>query len=160
MSDDDPWWANRERWILTRADGSTDTVLLPDWPLPEEFHPNLEEEPVFEDDPITPEEEAELIALADAARLETGPNILFFTSQAALREARRELETERSHDPARPLHTLTVTLRPGEDGWLIAEVPALPGCITQGRTDEEALANAREASLLWVEHAAELTARR
>jgi antitoxin HicB len=39
----------------------------------------------------------------------------------------------------------TVLLEPDEDGWIIATVPALPGCVTQGRTREEALANAREA---------------
>ena len=30
-------------------------------------------------------------------------------------------------------------------------VPALPGVVTQGETIEEALDNAREASLLWIE---------
>ena len=39
----------------------------------------------------------------------------------------------------------TVILEPGEDGYTIVNVPALPGCITQGRTREEALKNAREA---------------
>jgi predicted RNase H-like HicB family nuclease len=38
-----------------------------------------------------------------------------------------------------------VTLAPGEDGYVIAECPALPGCISQGRTKPEALANIREA---------------
>jgi hypothetical protein len=38
-----------------------------------------------------------------------------------------------------------VTLQKGEDGFIIAECPALPGCITQGLTNEEALANIREA---------------
>ena len=37
-----------------------------------------------------------------------------------------------------------VTLQKGEDGFIIAECPALPGCITQGRTNEEALANIRK----------------
>jgi predicted RNase H-like HicB family nuclease len=38
-----------------------------------------------------------------------------------------------------------ILLRPGEDGWWIAEVPSLPGAISQGKTREEALTNIREA---------------
>jgi predicted RNase H-like HicB family nuclease len=38
-----------------------------------------------------------------------------------------------------------VTLAPGEDGWIVAECPALPGCISQGRSRKEALKNIREA---------------
>jgi antitoxin HicB len=45
----------------------------------------------------------------------------------------------------------TVLLDPGEDGWLIATVPAFPGCITQGRSRDEALSNAREAIELTIE---------
>ena len=44
-----------------------------------------------------------------------------------------------------------VTLEPGEDGFIIAECPALPGCITQGATKEQALANIREAIELSLE---------
>jgi len=33
----------------------------------------------------------------------------------------------------------------GLDGMFVVEVPALPGCISQGTTREEALANIREA---------------
>jgi predicted RNase H-like HicB family nuclease len=38
-----------------------------------------------------------------------------------------------------------VLLYPGEDGYTVAEVPSLPGCVSQGSTREEALANIREA---------------
>ncbi len=38
-----------------------------------------------------------------------------------------------------------VVLRPGEDGWLVVECPVLEGCISQGRTRQEALANIAEA---------------
>jgi predicted RNase H-like HicB family nuclease len=34
-----------------------------------------------------------------------------------------------------------VLLYPGEDGYFVVEVPSLPGCISQGKTREEALAN-------------------
>jgi len=38
-----------------------------------------------------------------------------------------------------------VTLERDEDGWVVAECPSLPGCVSQGRTPEEARANIREA---------------
>lgn len=38
-----------------------------------------------------------------------------------------------------------VIMYKGEAGFWVVEVPSLPGCVTQGRTVEEALANAREA---------------
>ena len=41
--------------------------------------------------------------------------------------------------------TRRVLLYPGEDGYVVAEVPSLPGCVSQGRSREEALANVREA---------------
>jgi predicted RNase H-like HicB family nuclease len=41
--------------------------------------------------------------------------------------------------------TRRVLLLPGEDGYVIAEVPSLPGCVSQGETREEALANIKEA---------------
>lgn len=34
---------------------------------------------------------------------------------------------------------------PGEDGFWVAECPSLPGCISQGKTKQEALANIKEA---------------
>ncbi len=47
--------------------------------------------------------------------------------------------------------TRRVILYPGEDGYLIAEVPSLPGCVSQGKTRDEALANIQEAIALHVE---------
>jgi len=38
-----------------------------------------------------------------------------------------------------------IVARPGEDGYWVAECPSLPGCISQGRTRQEAEANVREA---------------
>ena len=38
-----------------------------------------------------------------------------------------------------------VVIRPGEDGHWIAECLSLPGCVTQGHTRDEAIANAKEA---------------
>ena len=44
-----------------------------------------------------------------------------------------------------------VLLYPGEDGYFVVEVPSLPGCISQGKTREEALVNIEEAIALYVE---------
>ena len=38
-----------------------------------------------------------------------------------------------------------VLIYPGEDGYWVAECPGLPGCISQGRTKQEAIVNIREA---------------
>ncbi len=38
-----------------------------------------------------------------------------------------------------------------EDGGWVVEVPSLPGCISQGETKEEALANVRDAIDTWIE---------
>jgi len=45
----------------------------------------------------------------------------------------------------------TVILVPDEAGGYCVEVPALPGCCTQGETREEALAMAKEAIELYLE---------
>ncbi len=47
--------------------------------------------------------------------------------------------------------TFKVVLEPGEDGWIVAECPSLPGCVSQGRTEAEAIDNIREAIELWLE---------
>lgn len=45
----------------------------------------------------------------------------------------------------------TVILSPQPEGVFTVTVPALPGCITEGRTRAEAVRNAREAIELYIE---------
>lgn len=47
--------------------------------------------------------------------------------------------------------TYTIHLEPSEEGGYTVTVPALPGCVTQGETYEEAVAMAREAIALYLE---------
>ena len=44
-----------------------------------------------------------------------------------------------------------VLIEQDEDGVFVAQVPSLPGCISQGSTRREALANAREAIEAYLE---------
>jgi antitoxin HicB len=44
-----------------------------------------------------------------------------------------------------------VIVEPDEDGVYVAEVPALPGCISQGRTRAEAIENIKEAIAVYLE---------
>ena len=44
-----------------------------------------------------------------------------------------------------------VLIEPDEDGVFVANVPSLPGCVSQGSTRDEALSNAREAIELYLE---------
>lgn len=46
---------------------------------------------------------------------------------------------------------LHVTIEKDEAGYYVAEVPALPGCLSQGKTYDEALANIKEAVEGWLE---------
>jgi predicted RNase H-like HicB family nuclease len=46
---------------------------------------------------------------------------------------------------------LKVILEPSDEGGFTATVPALPGCISEGDTREEALANIREAIELYLD---------
>lgn len=48
-----------------------------------------------------------------------------------------------------------VLLYQDEKDWWVAEVPSLPGCVTQGRTRDEALTNIQEAIAGYVESLAE-----
>ena len=40
---------------------------------------------------------------------------------------------------------LVITIFQDEDGMFIAECPSIPGCVSQGATEEEAEINIREA---------------
>lgn len=44
-----------------------------------------------------------------------------------------------------------VLIEPDEDGVFVAQVPSLPGCVSQGHTRAAALANVREAISLYLE---------
>jgi predicted RNase H-like HicB family nuclease len=46
---------------------------------------------------------------------------------------------------------LPVVLKTGEDSWVVAECPVIPGCISQGRDRAEALRNIQEAIELCLE---------
>ncbi|MFA6489385.1 MAG: type II toxin-antitoxin system HicB family antitoxin [Candidatus Micrarchaeia archaeon] len=57
------------------------------------------------------------------------------------------------------LKEFDVVFESGEDGYVAAFVPALPGCHTQGRTIAEAVRNVKEAISLYLEVASESRAR-
>jgi len=46
---------------------------------------------------------------------------------------------------------LHVRIDQDEAGYFVAEVPALPGCFSQGRSREEAINNVQEAIAGWLE---------
>jgi predicted RNase H-like HicB family nuclease len=46
---------------------------------------------------------------------------------------------------------LRVVLEPSKEGGYTVYVPALPGCVSEGDTEEEALVNLREAIELYLE---------
>jgi predicted RNase H-like HicB family nuclease len=43
-----------------------------------------------------------------------------------------------------------VTMEEAEDGWIVMECPALPGCVSQGKDQKEALDNIKEAITAWL----------
>ena len=53
---------------------------------------------------------------------------------------------------------LRVVLEPSEEGGYTVYVPSLPGCISEGESIEDALANIREAIELYVETLQDLSA--
>ncbi len=46
---------------------------------------------------------------------------------------------------------IKIVIEPGEDGYIVAHVPVLKSCWSQGKTREEALKNIREAIDLYME---------
>lgn len=50
---------------------------------------------------------------------------------------------------------LRVLVHPAEEGGFWAEIPVLPGCVSEGDTFEETLANIQEAAEGWLAVAAE-----
>jgi predicted RNase H-like HicB family nuclease len=48
-----------------------------------------------------------------------------------------------------------VMIYPGDDDYWVAEVPSLPGCISQGKTREEAITNIKEAIHAYINALAE-----
>jgi predicted RNase H-like HicB family nuclease len=46
---------------------------------------------------------------------------------------------------------LHIIIEKDEAGYFVAEVPALPGCLSQGKTYEEAINNIKEAIEGWFE---------
>ena len=48
-----------------------------------------------------------------------------------------------------------VTLYPALEGGYVAEIKDLPGCVTQGETAEESVAEVEDARVLWIETAYE-----
>jgi predicted RNase H-like HicB family nuclease len=50
---------------------------------------------------------------------------------------------------------IKVVLQKDEDGCIVATVPSLPGCISQGKTEKQALKNIKEAIELHIHTLAE-----
>jgi len=48
---------------------------------------------------------------------------------------------------------LKVVLEPSDEGGFTVYVPALPGCISEGETEKEAMSNIRAAIELYLENA-------
>ena len=46
---------------------------------------------------------------------------------------------------------IQIILEQDESGYFVAEVPAMPGCLSQGQTRSEAIENIKEAIAGWLE---------
>lgn len=49
------------------------------------------------------------------------------------------------------LDKYNLSIKKGEDGFYVVECLNLPGCVSQGKTKEEALSNIQEAIQLYLE---------
>ena len=73
-----------------------------------------------------------------------GREVYFFYQEQASAEVGSGSERLGEKAPGRPVK-YTVAFTRSEDGYIVASVPALPGCHSQGRSLEEARRNIREA---------------
>lgn len=57
---------------------------------------------------------------------------------------------------------ITIVHEEGEDGWIVASIPAVPGAQSQGRSREEARANVTDAlrGILELRYASSVSSRR
>lgn len=46
--------------------------------------------------------------------------------------------------------TFHIVIEKAKDGYFVVECPSLPGCISQGKTEQEALTNIKEAIQGWL----------
>jgi predicted RNase H-like HicB family nuclease len=51
----------------------------------------------------------------------------------------------------RNIMKLPVTIYQDEEGWYVVECPVIPGCMSQGKTEQEAVENIQEAIQLCLE---------
>jgi len=64
--------------------------------------------------------------------------------------SRKPPNTAPAHEPD-VSRSFAVVVTKDEDGWFVGEVPALPGCLTQGRTVAEVTERIKEAILLFLD---------
>jgi predicted RNase H-like HicB family nuclease len=63
----------------------------------------------------------------------------------------RRRATRRSPIPTTKTYFFPLTLTAEDDGSFTVDVPSLPGCVTWGKTKDDALKNAEEAIAVYVE---------
>jgi predicted RNase H-like HicB family nuclease len=79
-----------------------------------------------------------------------GVRLVLVLSRAYNRLARNVEVPTQAELPRSLAMMFHVVLHPEADGWIVAECPALPGCVSQGRDEKEALTNIREAITGWL----------